>query len=209
MSNTTRSVRTNNARMNNKTWEILKNTKKNNIAIGRNSKPNLNMLTHPNNSKKSNNSNIPEANRNHPQQFINDPSLPAGWRKVQLRNHPKVYWFEEESTQNRQWFPPGGNEQDPINLKNNNSLSPGWKLASHKINNSNPKALWYEHNSGETQWEKPEKPALGKNGFSNVFGTLNNLQSTLNKIGKSIKGGKRTRKGRKNSKRRKTRGRKH
>ena len=129
------------------------------------------------NPKNNNAHNLPEANAEHPQKYLKNNSLPEGWRKVHLKKNPKVVWYENEETQNRSWFPPGQNNTNlPLNYVSNSWYPKGWRRVTHKNNNANVKAEWYEHNSGETAWELPE--AVNNN--NNVSSVVNNANGNVN-----------------------------
>ncbi len=145
--------------------EVEKTTKRfggNNASL-----PNVNVpMAKPNN----NAHNLPEANSEHPQRYLKNNSLPKGWRKVQLKKNPKVMWYENEETQNRSWVPPGQNNSNlPLNYASNSWFPKGWRKVTHKNNNANTKAEWYEHNSGETAWELPEATNNNANTNTNAL----------------------------------------
>lgn len=152
---------------------------------------------------------IPEENAEHPQTVMKNNSLPEGWSKVQMTKHPKIVWYEDESGHS-QWYPPGAEEVEPVNLQENASLPSKWRKASFK-NNVDPKQYWYESLNGETSWEKPQGPIMptknntpkntSVNKFKNVFNKLNTIKGTLNNLSNKLKGGRKykTRKNRKSS----------
>ena len=101
---------------------------------------------------------MPEENIDHPETVLKNNSLPEGWKKVQMTKHPKIMWYENEAGHS-QWYPPGGEEIEPVLLEENNSLPSEWRKASFK-NNVDPKQYWYESLNGQTSWNKPQGPLL-------------------------------------------------
>ena len=140
----------------NKGNNVKGNNAKGNGANGNNAKGNN---AKGNNTPDESNTPLPEPNKNHEQEYIKNNSLPEKWRKVQLKKHPNIVWYENEETNQRQWFPPGGNVIEPVELKDNNSLPSGWRVATHKNNDVDPKEEWYESDTEETSWNKPTNSA--------------------------------------------------
>lgn len=86
------------------------------------------------------------------------------FEEVTFNNHPKVkYWHNKESN-NRQWYPPGSTvNNDPSIEVNAANLPSGWKKYKHRNNNVEPPLYWYTNNTGNVQWnlpaKEPNKPA--------------------------------------------------
>ena len=144
---------------------------------------------------------LPAPNSEHQQLVIKNSSVPEGWEKVQMKNHPKVQWYENEATGDRQWYAPGENVIEPVDLKENKSLPSGWRIATHK-NNTDPKQIWYESLNGNTSWEKPQGPlantnnapkannASKNNTMKSIFNTLDKVTQNISNIQNKLKGGR-------------------
>lgn len=85
---------------------------------------------------------IPEPNAVHRVTQVANNSLPEGWHKEQMTNHPSVVWYEKNKG-GEQWYVPGAEENDPTLFINDESLPTGWRKAYHRNNNMDPKLVWY------------------------------------------------------------------
>ena len=161
----------------------------------------------------------PPENASHPEQYVENASLPKGWKKIQLKKNPNVQWYENEATGEEQWFRPGNLNSTSVILEDESGLEPGWQRAYNSRNKTTPKAIWYEHQNGRTQWERPaaanananksnaaiiSSPKSSNNALGNLKAQINNLGQTLNKMHSTLTktGGRRKRR---NTRRRKTR----
>lgn len=97
---------------------------------------------------------IPEPNAVHNVVNVANASLPEGWKKEQMANHPAVVWYEKNNG-TEQWFPPGAEEDDPTMFTNNVNLPTGWRKAYHRNNNVDPKLYWYVSPNNQTSWTRP------------------------------------------------------
>jgi hypothetical protein len=175
----------------------------------------------------------PPENAAHPERNVPAANLPKGWKKVQLEKNPKVEWYENEESGQEQWFAPGAPESFPVVLEDEEGLNSGWKRAYNSRNNAEPKAIWYEHEDGRTQWDRPatvtntpKNNGAKSNGPKNNMPTNNgakltttasngssivNLKSKINNLGATLNQMQRTltksggRRKHRNTRRRKTR----
>lgn len=97
---------------------------------------------------------IPEPNAIHRVANVVNTSLPEGWRKEQIANHPGVVWYEKNNG-TEQWFPPGAEENDPTMFTNDPTLPDGWRKAYHRNNTIDPKLFWYVSPNNQTSWTRP------------------------------------------------------
>lgn len=97
---------------------------------------------------------IPEPNAVHRVTNVANNSLPEGWKKEQMKNHPAVVWYEKNNS-GEQWFAPGAEENDPTMFTNDTSLPSGWRKAYHRNNNIDPKLYWYVSPNNQTSWTRP------------------------------------------------------
>jgi hypothetical protein len=101
---------------------------------------------------------IPEPNAIHRVANIANATLPEGWKKEQMANHPSVVWYEKNNG-TEQWYPPGAEKNDPTMFANNTNLPAGWRKAYHRNNNIDPKLYWYVSPNNQTSWTRPNTPA--------------------------------------------------
>jgi hypothetical protein len=110
---------------------------------------------------------IPEPNAVHRVANVANTSLPEGWKKEQMANHPAVVWYEK-NTGGEQWFAPGAEENDPTMFTNDASLPAGWRKAYHRNNNIDPKLYWYVSPNNQTSWTRPNASNGSLNDPTNV-----------------------------------------
>lgn len=131
----------------------------------------------------------PPENAAHPEQVVENATLPKGWKKVQLVKNPKVQWYAS-NTGEEQWFRPGNLNSTTVVLEDEAGLEPGWKKAYNSRNNAATKAIWYEHEDGRTQWEHPTGAALTPTSTpvnaSSSGNALGNLKAQINKLGNTL-----------------------
>jgi hypothetical protein len=168
----------------------------------------------------------PPENAEHPEEYVANAGLPKGWKKIQLKKNPDVQWYENEATGEEQWFRPGNLNSTSVVLEDEPGLQPGWQRAYNSRNKKTPKAIWYEHQNGRTQWERPagsninasanankpnvaavSSPKSSNNALGNLKSQINNLGATLNEMQRTLtkSGGRRKRRNTRRSKTRKSR----
>jgi hypothetical protein len=115
---------------------------------------------------------IPEPNAVHRVANVANNSLPEGWKKEQMANHPAVVWYEKNNG-GEQWFAPGAEENDPTMFTNDTSLPSGWRKAYHRNNNIDPKLYWYVSPNNQTSWTRPNVSNGSLNDPTNIPNTAN------------------------------------
>jgi hypothetical protein len=114
---------------------------------------------------------IPEPNAIHRVANVANATLPEGWKKEQMTNHPAVVWYEKNGGE--QWFAPGAEENDPTMFTNDASLPSGWRKAYHRNNNIDPKLYWYVSPNNQTSWTRPNASNGSLNDPTNLPNTAN------------------------------------
>ena len=115
---------------------------------------------------------IPEPNAVHRVANVANNSLPEGWKKEQMANHPAVVWYEKNNG-GEQWFAPGAEENDPTMFTNDTSLPSGWRKAYHRNNNIDPKLYWYVSPNNQTSWIRPNVSNGSLNDPTNIPNAAN------------------------------------
>ena len=115
---------------------------------------------------------IPEPNAVHRVANVANNSLPEGWKKEQMANHPAVVWYEKNNG-GEQWFAPGAEENDPTMFTNDASLPSGWRKAYHRNNNIDPKLYWYVSPNNQTSWIRPNVSNGSLNDPTNIPNAAN------------------------------------
>lgn len=134
----------------------------------------------------------PPENASHPEENVVNATLPQGWKKTRLEKNPKVEWYTSDATGEEQWYAPGAPESFPVVLEDESGLESGWKKAYNSRNNAEPKAVWYEHENGRTQWNRPTAvaPTPASTPIVNTVGSnknaLGNLKAQINKLGNTL-----------------------
>jgi hypothetical protein len=134
---------------------------------------------------------IPEPNAVHRVTNVANATLPEGWKKEQMANHPAVVWYEKNNG-TEQWYPPGAEENDPTMFTNDASLPSGWRKAYHRNNNIDPKLYWYVSPNNQTSWMRPNTPSnVPSNVPANVSlapAAINNLSQREANLSPNIQG---------------------
>lgn len=120
---------------------------------------------------------IPEPNAVHRVANVANATLPEGWRKEQMANHPAVVWYEKNNG-GEQWFPPGAEENDPTMFTNDPTLPTGWRKAYHRDNTIDPKLYWYVSPNNQTSWTRPNSSNGSLNDPTNIPNASNTPSNT-------------------------------
>jgi hypothetical protein len=151
---------------------------------------------------------IPEPNAIHRVANVANATLPEGWKKEQMTNHPAVVWYEKNNG-GEQWFAPGAEENDPTLFTNDASLPAGWRKAYHRNNNIDPKLYWYVSPNNQTSWTRPNTPSNAPlapaainhlntreaNLSPNIQGQINRIKQKITNINQSLSSFKQTQTG--------------
>ncbi len=130
---------------------------------------------------------IPEPNAVHRVANVANASLPEGWKKEQMANHPAVVWYEKNNG-SEQWYPPGAEENDPTMFTNDANLPAGWRKAYHRNNNIDPKLYWYVSPNNQTSWMRPNTPSNAASNVPLAPAAVNNLSQREANLSPNIQG---------------------